>query len=105
MARWLFKEEPDHYSFADLERDCETLWVGVANALAQQHLRRVRPGDEIFFYHTGKEKAVVGVMRVAAAPEPDPEADKPTQVAVRVEAGRRLPQPGALGRVKAGEAL
>ena len=71
MARWLFKEEPEEYSFTDLQRDGEATWDGVANALALKHLRAVRPGDEVFFYHTGKEKAVVGVMRVAAAAETD----------------------------------
>src|SRR5437016_3050348 len=56
MARWLFKSEPDCYSFADLRRDGSTLWDGVTNALARKHLRTVRRGDEILFYHTGDEK-------------------------------------------------
>ena len=64
MANWLFKEEPGTYSFADLERDGATTWTGVANALAQKHLRSVKKGDRVFFYHTGDEKAVVGVMEV-----------------------------------------
>ena len=62
MALWLFKEEPDTYSFADLERDGSTLWSGVSNPLAQKHLRAVKKGDRVFFYATGKVKAVVGVM-------------------------------------------
>ena len=53
MALWLFKEEPDHYNYADLERDGTTLWDGVSNALARKNLRQTKPGDRVFFYHTG----------------------------------------------------
>ena len=63
MALWLFKEEPSHYSYADLEADGETVWSGITNALALKHLRAVKPGDRIFYYHTGKEKAVVGEVK------------------------------------------
>jgi predicted RNA-binding protein with PUA-like domain len=101
MARWLFKEEPSHYSFADLERDGGTVWEGVANALALQHLRKVRPGDEVFFYHTGKEKAVVGVMKVAAAPAAAAEGE----VTVEVRPVRRLHHPVPLSRIKADKTL
>ena len=72
MALWLFKEEPESYSFADLRRDGRTTWSGVSNALAQKHLRAAKVGDRVFFYHTGGEKAVVGIMEVAADPAPDP---------------------------------
>ena len=95
MARWLFKEEPTEYSFADLERDGETTWEGVANPLALKHLRAVRPGDEVFFYHTGKEKAVVGVMRVSAAGEAD------GSPVVTVKPARRLAYPVTLAAIKA----
>src|SRR3989454_170935 len=60
---WLFKEEPSHYSFDDLVKDGRTRWSGVKNPLAQQHLRAVRKGDRILYYHTGGEKAVVGMAR------------------------------------------
>jgi predicted RNA-binding protein with PUA-like domain len=101
MARWLFKEEPTHYSFAELERDGRTVWDGVSNALARQHLRQVRRGDRVFFYHTGKEKAIVGVMRVASNPRTDPDADDPKAVLVEVEPVRSLPHPVTLARIKA----
>ncbi len=101
MARWLFKEEPSHYSFADLERDGSAVWDGVANALALQHLRKVRPGDRVFFYHTGKEKAVVGEMEVTAVTERDDEND----VVVTVRPVRRLQHPIPLSRIKADPAL
>lgn len=65
MARWLFKEEPSSYNFARLVKDGQTTWSGIANALALKNLRQVKKGDEIFFYHTGKEKAVVGIMQAA----------------------------------------
>ncbi len=65
MARWLFKEEPSSYNFARLMKDGQTTWSGIANALALKNLRQVKKGDDIFFYHTGKEKAVVGIMQAA----------------------------------------
>jgi predicted RNA-binding protein with PUA-like domain len=99
MARWLFKEEPGHYSYTDLERDGTTLWDGVSNNLARQHLRRVRRGDRVFFYHTGKEKAVVGEMRVTGDPRPEPGGDV-RSVAVEVEPVRRLARPVPLSRIK-----
>jgi predicted RNA-binding protein with PUA-like domain len=99
MALWLFKEEPGEYSFADLQRDRKTLWSGVRNALARQHLRQVRRGDRVFFYHTGKEKAVVGEMRAAADARPGAD-DDPQAVAVEVEAVRPLPRPVPLARIK-----
>lgn len=101
MARWLFKEEPTHYSFAQLQRDGGTVWNGVSNALARQHLRQVRRGDRVFFYHTGKEKAIVGEMRVVSNPRTDPDADDPKEVLVEVEPVRSLPHPVTLARIKA----
>ena len=99
MARWLFKQEPESYSFADLERDGRTTWDGVANALARKHLRQVKSGDRIWFYHTGKEKAIIGEM-VALADA----VDDGTAVTVDVGPGARLAQPVTLAVVK-GDAL
>jgi len=98
MARWLFKEEPDHYSFTDLQREGRTRWEGVTNNLARKYLRQVRRGDRVFFYHTGKEKAVVGEMRVVS--DPAAESDDPRAVVVEVEPIRRLAQPVSLARIK-----
>jgi predicted RNA-binding protein with PUA-like domain len=105
MALWLFKEEPDHYGFDDLQREGTTLWDGVANALARQHLRQVRRGDRVWFYHTGKEKAVVGEMKVVGNPKPDPSDDDPKAVVVAVKAVRRLPRPVPLKVIKNDPAL
>src|SRR5690348_9560275 len=103
MALWLFKEEPEHYSFADLVRDGETVWDGVSNPLARQHLRKVRAGNLAFFYHTGKEKAVVGVMRIVGDAEVDPEDDK--GVIVRVRPVKRLARLVSLAEIKADSVL
>jgi predicted RNA-binding protein with PUA-like domain len=100
MAYWLFKEEPDHYNWRDLERDGSTLWDGVSNNLARQHLRKVRRGDRVLYYHTGKEKAVVGEMRILSGPESDPNSTDPKALVVRVEPVRHWPRPVTLKQIK-----
>ena len=70
--KWLFKEEPTHYSYDNLVEDGRTEWSGVKNPLAQKHLRSVKKGDLIFYYHTGNEKAVVGIAKAAGDAYPDP---------------------------------
>ena len=72
MARWLLKTEPDCYSWEQLVKDKKTSWDGVTNALALKHLRTMNKGDEALIYHTGDEKAVVGVADVTSAPYADP---------------------------------
>jgi predicted RNA-binding protein with PUA-like domain len=102
---WLIKEEPTHYSFDDLMRDGQTGWTGVRNPLAQKHLQSMRKGDRIFFYHTGNEKAVVGVAKAASAPYADP-ADKSGKLfAVDVAAVKKLPAPVTLASIKADKAF
>jgi predicted RNA-binding protein with PUA-like domain len=98
MAYWLFKEEPTHYSYADLERDGHAVWDGISNNLALQNLRKVKPGDRVLYYHTGKEKAVVGEMRIVSAPRPGQEEKS---VAVDVAPVRRLACPVTLAEIKA----
>lgn len=93
MARWLFKQEPGDYSYDDLERDGQTAWDGVSNALALRHLNAVKPGDEVLLYHTGAEKAVVGIMTVSGT---DPVVVKPV---------RRLANPVPLAAIKADAAF
>ena len=72
MAQWLVKEEPEHYAYSQLERDGKTVWSGVKNPLAQKHLRSIRKGDRILYYHTGKEKAVVATAKAASDAYADP---------------------------------
>jgi predicted RNA-binding protein with PUA-like domain len=97
---WLFKEEPSCYNYADLEKDGSTLWAGVKNALARQHLRKLQVGDRVLYYHTGKERAIVGEMRVAAAPTADPASDDPKAVVVQVEPVKRWDAPVTLEQIK-----
>jgi predicted RNA-binding protein with PUA-like domain len=105
MACWLFKEEPDHYSFQDLERDGRTLWDGVGNNLARQYLRQVGRGDRVWFYHTGREKAIVGEMRVTRDPGQDPGDEDAKAVVVEVEPVRLLDRPVPLAVIKGDAAL
>jgi predicted RNA-binding protein with PUA-like domain len=102
---WLFKEEPTNYSYDALAKDGKTTWTGVRNPLAQKHLRSVAKGDRIFFYHTGSEKAVVGVMQAAGPAFPDP-ADKSGKLyAVDVVPVKKLAQPVTLASIKADKAF
>ena len=97
---WLFKEEPTHYSFDDLVKDGRTRWSGVKNPLAQKHLRGVRRGDRIFYYHTGGEKAVVGIARAIGDAFTDPDDATGKRAAVDVAPDRRLDRPVSLGEIK-----
>ncbi len=101
MALWLFKEEPGCYSYADLERDGSTTWSGVTNALAQKHLRAIKKGDRVFMYHTGGEKAVVGIMEATTDAAPDPEDETGKRVVVTVRPLRKLKHPVSLAAIKA----
>lgn len=72
--RWLVKTEPKSYAYAQLEKDGRTVWDGVGNALARIHMRAMAEGDLVLIHHSGAEKAVVGLAKVAAGPRPDPAA-------------------------------
>ena len=98
---WLFKEEPTHYSYDDLVKDRGTEWSGVKNALAQKHLKSVRKGDRIFYYHTGAEKAVVGIATAASNAYPDPADASGKLAVVDVVPERKLPRPVTLAEIKA----
>jgi predicted RNA-binding protein with PUA-like domain len=101
MSNWLFKEEPTHYSYDDLANDGKTSWTGVRNPLAQKHLRAVRKGDRIFYYHTGSEKAVVGIARALGDAYPDPDDRTGKLHAVDVAPVKKLPSPVTLAAIKA----
>lgn len=106
MSYWLLKTEPDHdYGYDDLERDGKTVWNGVSNNLALKHMRAVRRGDQALLYHTGKEKAAVGVVEVTKDAYPDPEADDERLVAFDIAPLRRLERPVTLAEVKADPAF
>jgi predicted RNA-binding protein with PUA-like domain len=97
---WLLKTEPGSYSYADLERDGKTRWDGVANPAALKNMRAMKLGDEALIYHTGSERAAVGLCRVTKAAYPDPEADDPKRVVVDIEARGALGQPVTLDALK-----
>lgn len=100
MNYWLLKTEPSTYAWADLVRAGRAVWDGVKNPAALGHLRGMRPGDEVFIYHTGGEKAIIGIARVVTAAYPDPKAGDPRLVAVDLEAVRPLAAPVTLAAVK-----
>ena len=102
MAHWLMKSEPGVYSWDDLVRDGETEWDGVRNPTARLHLRAMQAGDEAFFYHSGGERQVVGIMRVTRGAEPDPKDS--AWVSVAVEPVRKL-GPVTLKEIKAEPSL
>lgn len=102
---WILKTDADSYDFDRLERERRTVWDGVRNALALQHIRRMRRGDRALIYHSGGEKAIVGLARIASDPYPDPAAGDPRLVVVDVEPVRRLPRSVSLTAVKADRAL
>lgn len=105
MANWLFKEEPANYSYDDLVRDGRTAWQGVRNPVAQRHLRSVKKGDRVFFYHTGKEKAVVGTAKALADAYPDPDDPSGKLYAVDVGPVKKLKSPVTLASIKADKAF
>jgi len=103
MAYWLMKSEPESYGWTDLVRDGATEWDGVRNNAARLHLKAMKAGDEAFLYHSMSDKAVVGIMRIARAAQPDSKA--PDWVTVRVEPVKALPRPVTLAEIKAEPSL
>lgn len=99
-AYWLLKTEPGDYSFADLERDGGAVWDGVANNVALKHMRRVKPGDRAFLYHTGGERAIVGIVEITSESYADPEQDDDRLVVFDVRPVQRLENAVALSRIK-----
>jgi len=98
MAHWLMKSEPGVYSWDDLVRDQATEWDGVRNPTARIHLKAMQAGDEAFFYHSGDDRQVVGIMRVSRAAQPDPK--DANWVSVAVEPVRAV-RPVTLKAIKA----
>ena len=105
MAFWLLKTEPDSYSWDDLARDKKTSWDGVTNALALKHIRSMNKGDLALIYHTGDERASVGIAEVAAGPHPDPKEDDEKRVVVDLKPKKKLKRPVTLDEFKADKAF
>lgn len=100
MHYWIVKTEPSTYSYDDLARQKTAVWDGVKNALALKHLRQMQPGDRVLVYHTGDEKAVVGIAEVRSPAYPDPKQKDAKLAVVDLRAERRLPRPVALAEIK-----
>lgn len=98
---WLVKEEPENYSYAQFSSDKTTVWAGVKNPVAQRNLRAMTRGDRVFFYHTGKEKAIVGTATVSKTAYPDPKDKSGSLVVVELTAGKALKRPVTLKEIKA----
>jgi predicted RNA-binding protein with PUA-like domain len=96
---WLVKEEPENYSYSQFSSDRTTVWAGVRNPVAQRNLREMKKGDRVFFYHTGKEKAVIGTATVSKTAYPDAKDEK--LVVVELAAGKALKRPVTLAEIKA----
>ena len=99
--RWLVKTEPTVYSFQQLQKEKRTVWDGVKNNLALKNIKGVRKGDWVLIYHTGKEKAAVGVARAVTGAYPDPEKKDPRLLVFDIEASKPLPRPVSLAEIKA----
>jgi predicted RNA-binding protein with PUA-like domain len=92
---YLLKTEADHYSFANLEHDRETLWDGVTNAAAVKNLREMKPGDKLIVYHTGNERRAVGTASVVNV-----DASNPREPQVRIRSSKAISQPRTLAQIK-----
>jgi predicted RNA-binding protein with PUA-like domain len=99
--KWLVKEEPETYGYEQFERDGQTVWAGVKNPLAQIHLRSIRKGDGILYYHTGKEKAVVGIAKATRNAYPDPADPSGKLFVAELVPVTRLSNPVTLAMIKA----
>ena len=101
MTTWLVKSEPGTYGWADMQRDKKTNWNGVRNAQAAGFLKQMQKGDRALFYHSGEERAVVGIVEVTRAAYPDPADETGRSVQVDVKAGPPLKTPVTLAWIKA----
>jgi len=100
MAYWLLKTEPGTYSFSDLQRDGKTPWNGITNPTALIHLRAMKKGDLALIYHTGGERAIVGIAEIVTPPYPDPKAKNEKIVIVDIQAKKPLAHPVELDTIK-----
>jgi predicted RNA-binding protein with PUA-like domain len=102
---WILKTEPSEYPFTRLVAERTAVWDGITNALALKHLREMSKGDRALVYHSGDERALVGLARIARGAYPDPGADDARRVVVDVTAERPLPNPVPLASIKADPAF
>ena len=101
MAFWILKTEPDSYSWDDLVRDGQTIWNGVKNAQALINIRAMQAGDQALIYHSGKQRALVGIAHITSAAYADPAEANPKLVVVDVKPDAPLQRPVLLSEIKA----
>jgi len=97
---WLVKQEPTSYSFDTLEKEGKTVWDGVHNNLALKHINDMKKGDQAFFYHSGDQKQVVGILEIISNPYPNPKEKDKRFVVVDVKYKKRLKRPVTLAEIK-----
>ena len=100
---WLAKQEPDGprgYNFGTLKKDKKTIWDGVHNNLALKHMRTMKDGDLVLFYHTGNERQAVGIMEIVSEPYPNPKEDNKRFIVVDVKYKKSLKRPVTLDEIK-----
>ena len=97
---WLVKQEPSSYSWSDFVAEGQTSWTGIRNYTARNNLRKMRKGDELLFYHSGEEKAVVGMAKVTRPAYPDPTATEGDWSAVNLAPIKSLRRPVTLRQIK-----
>ena len=102
---WLVKQEPSSYSWSDFTAEGETNWTGVRNYTARNNLRRMRKGDEVLFYHSGEDKAVIGIAKVTRGTYPDPTAKEGDWNAVDLAPIKSLRGQVTLQQIKAAPQL
>jgi predicted RNA-binding protein with PUA-like domain len=100
MAHWLIKSEPDVYSWDQLVKDKQTRWDGIRNYAARLHLRSMKKGDELFFYHSNKGTEIVGIAIVSKEAYPDPTTTDPAWFAIDVKPRKKLAKPVSLDQIK-----
>ncbi len=100
MSYWILKTEPGTYSWSDLVRDKKTTWDGITNTTALKNLRTMKKGDLVLIYHTGDERAIVGIAEIASAPKPDPKQKDEKLVVVEIKPKQALPNPITLDAIK-----
>jgi len=105
MAYWLVKSEPFKYSYEQLEKDKQTFWDGVRNYAARNHLKAMKKGDQVLFYHSNEGLEIVGIAKVAKEAYQDPTTDDDAWVVVDLKPYKRIKKPVSLEQVKADKRL
>ena len=100
MNYWLLKEEPKNYSFDILEREKNTTWDGIKNNLALKYIKQIKKGDELFIYHSGMEKLIIGIAKATSKPYPDPNQNNEKLLVFDIKIKKRLKRAISLKEIK-----